>query len=184
MNLQRLLEALLEHLSAHKIIGQRALHRDKKSQSELPAVEVSIENDFRELSKVLEKYGSDLQYTEVGLAKRKREHVQFKTVHDEWQSLQSKMPTLHASDSNELHTHLIGDIRTMITHIGDTSNLILDPDLDSYYLMDSTLSALPQMQDRLQEIVTVVEPIVRRQSATISENFKSQSFRLCCRKQT
>lgn len=40
-------------------------------------------------------------------------------------------------------------IRAAITHIGDTSNLILDPDLDTYYLMDVTLLALPQMQDRL-----------------------------------
>lgn len=44
----------------------------------------------------------------------------------------------------------------MITHVGDTSNLILDPDLDSYYLMDVTLLALPQMQDRLQDITQVV----------------------------
>ena len=32
------------------------------------------------------------------------------------------------------------------------SNLILDPDLDSYYLMDVTLLALPQMQDRLAKV--------------------------------
>ena len=36
----------------------------------------------------------------------------------------------------------------MITHVGDTSNLILDPDLDSFYTMDMTLVALPQTQDR------------------------------------
>lgn len=40
----------------------------------------------------------------------------------------------------------------MITHAGDTSNLILDPDLDSYYLMDVTLIAMPQMQDRIARI--------------------------------
>jgi methyl-accepting chemotaxis protein len=41
----------------------------------------------------------------------------------------------------------------MITHAGDTSNLILDPDLDSYYTMDITLLALPQTQDRLAQMV-------------------------------
>ena len=40
----------------------------------------------------------------------------------------------------------------MITHAGDTSGLILDPDLDSYYLMDATLVGLPQTQDRLASI--------------------------------
>ena len=36
----------------------------------------------------------------------------------------------------------------MTAHAGDTSNLILDPDLDSYYAMDMTLLALPQTQER------------------------------------
>jgi methyl-accepting chemotaxis protein len=33
--------------------------------------------------------------------------------------------------------------------VGDQSNLILDPDLDTYYLMDMILSRLPLLQDRL-----------------------------------
>ena len=43
-------------------------------------------------------------------------------------------------------------IRTMISHSGDLSNLILDTDLDSYYLVDITLSALPQTQQRLSDM--------------------------------
>ena len=49
------------------------------------------------------------------------------------------------------YTSFVATIRTMITHAGDTSNLILDPDLDSYYLMDVTLLALPQTQDRIRK---------------------------------
>ena len=48
----------------------------------------------------------------------------------------------------EAHAHLLTDLRTMTAHAGDTSNLILDPDLDSYYAMDMTLLALPQTQER------------------------------------
>src|SRR5262249_10898737 len=33
----------------------------------------------------------------------------------------------------------------LIAHVGDTSNLILDPDLDSYYLMDATVTLLPAL---------------------------------------
>ena len=39
---------------------------------------------------------------------------------------------------------LVGAIRGLITQVGDTSNLILDPDLDSYYVMDSVLLKLPE----------------------------------------
>ena len=47
----------------------------------------------------------------------------------------------------------------MITHMGDTSNLILDPDLDSYYLMDVTLLAVPQLMDRLQDMAVYVQSL-------------------------
>jgi signal transduction histidine kinase/DNA-binding NarL/FixJ family response regulator len=37
------------------------------------------------------------------------------------------------------------DTAQLIAHVGDTSNLILDPDLDSYYLMDATVTLLPAL---------------------------------------
>ena len=65
-------------------------------------------------------------------------------------------------DSAARHLHLIADIRTMITHAGDTSNLILDPDLDSYYLMDATLLGLPEAQDRVADIMATGEAVLRQ----------------------
>ena len=43
-------------------------------------------------------------------------------------------------------------IQTLILHVGDTSALTLDPDLDSYYLMDAIVVALPSVLGLLQEI--------------------------------
>jgi methyl-accepting chemotaxis protein len=45
-------------------------------------------------------------------------------------------------------------VQTLISHVGDTSTLSLDPALDSYYLMDVGVFALPPMQERLNGIVT------------------------------
>lgn len=39
-------------------------------------------------------------------------------------------------------------LKLALTHITDTSNLILDPDLDSFYVMDSTSNILPRIADR------------------------------------
>ena len=38
-------------------------------------------------------------------------------------------------------------IRNLIGRVGDNSNLILDPDLDTYYLMDVVVNRLPQLTD-------------------------------------
>ncbi|KYG70629.1 hypothetical protein AZI85_01455 [Bdellovibrio bacteriovorus] len=80
-----------------------------------------------------------LQFSDAELAKRKRENA----------SLQALSSLIKEKKWNEA----ISSVKTAITHLGDTSNLILDPDLDSYYMMDISLLALPQMQDRLANIM-------------------------------
>lgn len=50
---------------------------------------------------------------------------------------------------------MFGQVRDLIAYVGNTSNLILDPDLDTYYLMDVTLLAIPQTQDRLRQIADI-----------------------------
>ncbi len=46
-------------------------------------------------------------------------------------------------------TALIEGTRRLIAHVGDASNLILDPDLDSYYLMDTVVNRLPALARHL-----------------------------------
>ncbi len=43
-------------------------------------------------------------------------------------------------------------LNDLIAYVGDSSNLILDPDLDTYYLMDATIYAVPQLINRLNSI--------------------------------
>jgi methyl-accepting chemotaxis protein len=50
--------------------------------------------------------------------------------------------------SAEAQEQLIAAIRALIVRVGDTSNLILDPDLDSYYVMDIALIKLPELLDQ------------------------------------
>jgi methyl-accepting chemotaxis protein len=43
-------------------------------------------------------------------------------------------------------------LRDLITRVGDKSNLILDPDLDSYYVMDLVLLKVPDLMDRVTQV--------------------------------
>lgn len=47
------------------------------------------------------------------------------------------------------HDAFLATLRALIKKVGDTSNLILDPDLDTYYLMDATLLKLPEAGSQL-----------------------------------
>jgi methyl-accepting chemotaxis protein len=50
-------------------------------------------------------------------------------------------------------------LRDLISKIGDTSQLILDPDLDSYYVMDSVVVNMPDLADRIHTIVALAADI-------------------------
>jgi methyl-accepting chemotaxis protein len=49
----------------------------------------------------------------------------------------------------------IAAARALINKIGDASNLILDPDLDSYYVMDIALLRMPEVLDQARILMTL-----------------------------
>ncbi len=130
-----------------------------------PASEAAVDHWLQELAKAQRASGNDLQFTEAGLRLRHREHQNPATLEQEWRGLVAAAPSLNPSDAGARHEHLLADIRTMITHAGDTSNLILDPDLDSYYLMDVTLLALPETLSRLPKTAQGAESMLHEHTS-------------------
>lgn len=116
-------------------------------------------NELKNLELVNHTVGKDLQFTAEGLKKRNRSQIEFSAFSERLKHLADSAPQMHADKRAENLNALIADVRTIITHSGDTSNLILDPDLDSYYLMDMTLLAYPQTQDRIAEILTYIKQL-------------------------
>src|SRR6185369_15080589 len=160
------LERLLNLIPQHRILVEKFLSGNKHLQEPLTQKEVEVAKAFEALEGVDATLGTALQFTDEGLAKRKREHVRVANVKKEWEELKAGYIQLTPEASAERHLHLISDVRTMITHSGDTSNLILDPDLDSYYLMDVTLIALPQAQDRIAAVMSAAEPLIKKKAFT------------------
>ncbi len=174
---QRPLERLLSHISEHKLMSQRYLSGDNGIKKEDISVRQSlIEKALSVLEDVDGRLKNPLKTTVDELAKRKREHYHYGILKKEWEELKSRFADLKQGEMNEKHIHLISDIRALISHIGDTSNLILDPDLDTYYLMDITLLALPQTQDRLQEALSYGEAILNRKTINLDERIKLNEY--------
>lgn len=113
----------------------------------------SINVQITKLQAAEDQYGEALEFTDEGLGSRSRSHLKFQTVKNKWDNLASNLKNDSSSQETvDLLISFIADLRGIIAHSGDTSNLILDPDLDSYYLMDITLLAMPQTIQRLGEI--------------------------------
>lgn len=159
---QRPLERLFKNVSLHRWAKLRQLHGDTSVTSELTALENNIDSELNILAAVNARLAEDLQFTADGLGKRNRQEFTVENLQKKWNSTKTLSPTVPVEESEQNHKNIINHLKTMITHSGDTSNLILDPDLDSYYLMDVSLLALPQTQDRLQEIASFMERMVKK----------------------
>ncbi|HTH50153.1 MAG TPA: PAS domain S-box protein, partial [Candidatus Limnocylindria bacterium] len=173
---QRPLEELLHYLPDHLLIARRPPAERNRRSAELGQIASHIDQAMVALERTDAEIGDKLQFTDEGLAKRKREHYRVRNLKAEWLSLKRHLAELTSEEQDRQHLHLIADVRTMITHAGDSSNLILDPDLDSYYLMDVTLLALPEMQDRLATVMAYGEAALESRTITRAEQSQLAVF--------
>lgn len=64
-------------------------------------------------------------------------------VKAQWSTLRDTTTSLTPVTSMDAHNALTNQILGLITQVGNNSNLILDPDIDTYYLMSSAITTLP-----------------------------------------
>ena len=67
-------------------------------------------------------------------------------------ALRQQLDTLRGRADMAAHDALVEKIDAMISQVLDTSNLALDPEAASYYLMDATLVRLPELSDQIQRL--------------------------------
>jgi methyl-accepting chemotaxis protein len=173
---QRPLEKLLKALPEHEWILADIQSGKKDSLEALLKKQSEIDGIFSELAVVDGQIGKDLQFTEEGLRKRGREDVLPSLLKSRWDEVKLGYKSMNNSDIQERHSRLVQDVRTMITHSGDLSNLILDPDLDSYYMMDITLLALPQTQDRITVILNRADLLLKKSEWSLKEKIDMASL--------
>src|SRR5438477_6782635 len=77
---QRALEALVELVPEHRLLAQRALPGPPPDPDELGKKQGQIEAALAALDVVDTRLGAELQFTDAGLAKRKREHCRVSSL--------------------------------------------------------------------------------------------------------
>ena len=99
----------------------------------------SLENYLKELETTNNKYGENLD------------------TKNEYNNLKSELSNLIYNDNSQTSFNgIVNEILKFNSKIGDTSNLILDPDLDSYYIMDLTLMKIPFLIHHLLDLESIV----------------------------
>lgn len=73
----------------------------------------------------------------------------------DWQDILNQPVTSDPNASFKLHSDLIEKILAQMIHVGDTSNMILDPELDTYYLLNTLILQLPATIEHTAQIQAI-----------------------------
>ncbi len=155
------LRKLLEDVQTHRGLVNGYLKGDKSFKEKIPIDQSQIENDIRAIDAVDRQLGVKLKTTEKWIALKQK-----------WQTIKGNALSMSPQESFDAHTALIGDILALIFHVGDTSNLILDPVLDSYYLMDAVVTKLPSMSENMAQLRGVGTGAIAQQKITLDDKTK------------
>jgi methyl-accepting chemotaxis protein len=131
---------LLKDLQQHRGMAYAWLHGDGSFKEPLASKGTEIENDIKKLDDVDQRLGSALHTT-----------AKWSALSAASRDLLTKSQSLSADQSFEAHTKAIEGAVALISDAGDGSNLTLDPDLDSYYLMNVVIFQGPELSEMLAQ---------------------------------
>lgn len=131
------LRHLQQFMAQHRGLNN-ALKNGAAVEAKIAAVKEKLVEAVADMDEVNNRLGEALKTDD-----------QWQSLKDKWLKLESETASLEAADSFQRHSALIEEIHALISRAGDTSNLILDPDLDSFYLMDAVIVKLPVLLNEM-----------------------------------
>ena len=133
-SLRKLLESLIEY--RHLLDSSSSRNTSNTSntglQAQLSQQQAKIDTEIKALDAVDLQLGNTLKTT-----------AKWGNIKQKWQDIKNKT-TIPLQESVTRQSAMIDDLISLMLHVGDTSNLITDPVLDSYYLMDAIVTKLPE----------------------------------------
>jgi PAS domain S-box-containing protein len=90
---------------------------------------------------------------------------------EDWKARSKNEASLTSEEGFKEDTHNIANLLKVINDVADRSNLILDPDLDSYYLMDSVVTRLPALTEQIAQARGWGTAVVSRKTVKPQDSF-------------
>ena len=132
----------------------------KEGGEDVSAPAAAIDRDFATVSAMTADIRR-LAMDEQGRLRHGEDYIALTDVVQLWDRVKDE-PGDYAADLASLSSSLL----RLIAYVGNTSNLILDPDLDSYYTMDASCVLLPTAIARFMEMDKALDGALERAQRT------------------
>ncbi len=151
----RPLRSALEHVVTHENLVADIIAGNVELRKELAGIQKKLDADIQAIDAVDQKLGASLKTTGTWAALKGRVS-----------KLKTGALTFSLEKSVKEHDAIIEDTLAFITLVADNSNLTLDPDIDSYYTMDTLTTKLPALVKVLVQVEQVVVQAVTAKNLT------------------
>ena len=155
------LKNVLQNMQKHRGASSGLLGGNQSFAATRQKIVTDVENGFNQLDAVDTRFGGEFQTATL-----------LQGLKADWKVLRGQVEggQINAKQSTDAHTKLIAEkLLPLYTQIANQSNLILDPDLDSFYAMDLTVLKLPKLAEGLGQTRAYGINVVNRGVATQAE---------------
>lgn len=152
------LRRFFEKVAQHQYLANAYLTKPLDDLTQFEGQQVAIDQAIQETDALDRTLNPKLQTTS-----------DWQQIRRQWFNLKARLRSYSPETSLTEHHELLQLVQQLMAHAGDTSNLVLDPDLDTYYLMDAFVTKLPQMLKATAQARELSVAVAQRQSITVDE---------------
>jgi methyl-accepting chemotaxis protein len=119
------------------------------------------DNAMDELIKVHQNHETDLALDPASLAELKRSNIVLSSLKADWEKLKT------APYSADSYSEYLRRLAVLVDYVVDSSQLALDPDMDSYHVMYASTVVLPKMLEKLALIKALAFEVLAANNGTL-----------------
>ena len=159
------LRHLAQHIAEHRGMTNAFLNGNHRMKKNLLEKKAEIEKDFIKIFSTDTRLGEELGSSE-----------KLKTIKKGWGQLKIRNNPLKSREIEIQHSSLIAQVLGLVSHVGDTSNLLLDPQLDSHYLMDLIVFTIPNLTETTGQLRSFAAGVAARKQTTEAQRIRLYSL--------
>ena len=127
---------MIQNMQVHRGVSQLALAGNDGARAKLAEFRANIKAAIEEQNKVDEQLGAALNTRQ-----------EWARLRSEWLALESRADTLSPAESLRAHTDAILQAQDFVILTADRANMTLDPDLETFYLVDAFATKVTRMTE-------------------------------------
>ncbi len=128
----------IEHIQQHRGMMAAYLNGATEFRDRIMQKRTIVDKKLAELKAVDDELGEQLDTGGV-----------INDLMQQWNSIKTNAMNMESAESIKVHSAMITDMLELMSHVGDTSKISLDPEIDSKYISDALTNHLPNVLENM-----------------------------------